>query len=193
MNKIKELRERKNLTQQELADNLGISKRTLGYWEKGEVQIKPDKAQALADHFGVSVGYLLGFSSESSKSVLTEFKEGEYSQIEEDRAKIGNDKLILYSTITDTQQFLDRMERNIDMDAIISKLSLPELLKLKNPKEMEKFARKQMEPRFRELKNLSIALSYLTDEESELLARFYVLNKQDKDRLLQIARTFTED
>ena len=64
MNRIKELRERKNLTQKELADNLGISKRTLGYWEKGEVQIKPDKAQALADYFGVPVAYLLGYSEQ---------------------------------------------------------------------------------------------------------------------------------
>ena len=71
MNRIKELRERKNLTQQELADNLGISKRTLGYWEKGEVQIKPDKAQALADYFEVSVGYLhgYGYKKRETKSV----------------------------------------------------------------------------------------------------------------------------
>ncbi|HFI0038793.1 TPA: helix-turn-helix domain-containing protein [Streptococcus suis] len=193
MNRLKELRKEKKLTQEELASEIGVSKITILRWENGERQIKPDKAQALADHFGVSVGYLLGFSSESSKNVLTKFKEGEYSQIEEDRAKIGNDKLILYSTITDTRQFLDRMQRNIDMDAIIRKLPLPEVLKLKNPKEREKFARKQMEPFIREMKNLAIALSYLTDEESELLARFYVLNKQDKDRLLQIARTFTED
>lgn len=63
MNRIKELRERKNLTQQELADNLGISKRTLGYWEKGEVQIKPDKAEKMANYFGVPLGYLLGYSN----------------------------------------------------------------------------------------------------------------------------------
>ena len=193
MNRLKILRKEKGETQDQVAEVAGVSKRSYIYWENGERQIKPDKAQKLADHFGVPVGYLLGFSSESSKNVLTEFKEGEYSQIEEDRAKIGNDKLILYSTITDTRQFLDRMQRNIDMDAIIRKLPLPELLKLKNPKEREKFARKQMEPFIREMKNLAIALSYLTDEESELLARFYVLNKQDKDRLLQIARTFTED
>ncbi|HFR3233978.1 helix-turn-helix domain-containing protein [Streptococcus suis] len=193
MNRLKELRQEKKLSQKEIALELQVPLRTYQRWENGESQIKPDKAKALADHFGVPVGYLLGFSSESSKNVLTEFKEGEYSQIEEDRAKIGNDKLILYSTITDTRQFLDRMQRNIDMDAIIRKLPLPELLKLKNPKEREKFARKQMEPFIREMKNLAIALSYLTDEESELLARFYVLNKQDKDRLLQIARTFTED
>lgn len=62
MNRLKELRKEKKLTQQELADTFQVSKRTVQYWENGESQIKPDKAQALADHFGVSVGYLLGYS-----------------------------------------------------------------------------------------------------------------------------------
>ena len=62
-----------------------------------------------------------------------------------------------------------------------------------NPKEKEKFTRKQTDLLINEITNLSIASSYLTDEESELLSRFYVLNKQDKERLLQIARTFTEN
>ncbi|TWS94677.1 helix-turn-helix transcriptional regulator [Streptococcus sp. sy018] len=62
MNRLKELRQEKGLTQQELADITDVTKRTYIYWEKGERQIKPDKAQALADYFGVSVGYLLGYS-----------------------------------------------------------------------------------------------------------------------------------
>lgn len=62
MNRLKELRKEKKLTQQELADTFQVSKRTVQYWENGESQIKPDKAQALAKHFGVSVGYLLGYS-----------------------------------------------------------------------------------------------------------------------------------
>lgn len=61
MNRLKELRKEKKLTQQELADAFQVSKRTVQYWENGESQIKPDKAQALADYFGVSVGYLLGY------------------------------------------------------------------------------------------------------------------------------------
>lgn len=62
MNRLKDLRQEKKLTQQEVADIAKVSKRTYIYWENGESQIKPDKAQALADHFGVSVGYLLGYS-----------------------------------------------------------------------------------------------------------------------------------
>ncbi|HIH7927752.1 TPA: helix-turn-helix domain-containing protein, partial [Streptococcus suis] len=62
MNRLKELRKEKKLTQEELASEIGVSKITILRWENGERQIKPDKAQALADHFGVSVGYLLGYS-----------------------------------------------------------------------------------------------------------------------------------
>ena len=61
MNRLKELRKEKKLTQEELAGEIGVSKITILRWENGERQIKPDKAQALADYFGVSVGYLLGF------------------------------------------------------------------------------------------------------------------------------------
>ncbi len=62
MNRLKELRKQKKLTQQELADEISVSKITVLRWENGERQIKPDKAQQLADYFGVNVGYLLGYS-----------------------------------------------------------------------------------------------------------------------------------
>lgn len=62
MNRLKELRKEKKLTQKELAEETDIPYRTLQRWENGESQIKPDKAKQLADFFGVSVGYLLGYS-----------------------------------------------------------------------------------------------------------------------------------
>lgn len=61
MNRLKELRQEKKLTQKELANIAEVSKRTLIYWENGESQIKPDKAQKLADFFGVSIAQLLGY------------------------------------------------------------------------------------------------------------------------------------
>lgn len=64
MNKLRELRKEKKLTQQELAENIRVHYRTLQNWENGESQIKPEKAQQLADYFGVSVGYLLGYEPE---------------------------------------------------------------------------------------------------------------------------------
>ena len=79
MNRLKELRQEKKLTQQELADEIGVTKRTYIDWEKGERQIKPEKAQQLADYFGVSVGYLLGYIDDSEiydDEIVTEPEEG---------------------------------------------------------------------------------------------------------------------
>lgn len=67
MNRLKELRKEKGLTQVELANIVNVSKITVLRWENEERQIKPDKAQQLADYFGVSVGYLLGFSNDVEK------------------------------------------------------------------------------------------------------------------------------
>nr|DAV14646.1 MAG TPA: Repressor protein CI [Caudoviricetes sp.] len=61
MNRLKELRKAKKLTQEELAREIGISKITVLRWENGERQIKLDKAQKLADFFGVSIAHLLGY------------------------------------------------------------------------------------------------------------------------------------
>nr|DAT34541.1 MAG TPA: Repressor protein CI [Caudoviricetes sp.] len=64
MNRLKELRKGKKLTQVEFSKEIKIPYRTIQSWENGESQIKPDKAQQLAEYFGVSVGYLLGYEPE---------------------------------------------------------------------------------------------------------------------------------
>ena len=61
MNKIKQLRKEKKLTQKELAEETDIPYRTLQRWENGESQIKPEKAEKLANFFGVSIAHLLGY------------------------------------------------------------------------------------------------------------------------------------
>lgn len=83
MNRLKELRKEKKLTRQELAKKIGVHYRTLQNWENGANTINPDKSQALADYFGVSVGYLHGYgykkretkSVEKLESVYVEFLE----------------------------------------------------------------------------------------------------------------------
>ncbi|MEG3311530.1 helix-turn-helix domain-containing protein [Streptococcus sp. SS-4456] len=70
MNRLKILRKEKGLSQQALAKEIGVSYRTLQNWENGVNTIKPDKAQALADHFGVSVGYLLGYEDKEYRNAL---------------------------------------------------------------------------------------------------------------------------
>lgn len=70
MNRLKELRTSQGMTQQEAADIANVTKRTYIYWEQGERQIKPDKAQLLADYFGVEVSYLLGYDTDNTFSDL---------------------------------------------------------------------------------------------------------------------------
>ena len=83
MNRLKELRKEKKLTQEELAQEIGVSKITILRWENGERQIKPEKAQQLADYFGVSVGYLLGY--EEAKTLENILKDAEeYLEMTED-------------------------------------------------------------------------------------------------------------
>ena len=61
-NRLKSLRKEVGLSQGELAEEVGVSYRTIQNWENGVNQIKPDKAQLLANYFYVDVAYLLGFS-----------------------------------------------------------------------------------------------------------------------------------
>ena len=65
MNRLKELRQKKGDTQEVVAKAMGVTRRGYQKWENGESQIKPEKAQQLADFFGVSVGYLLGYIDDS--------------------------------------------------------------------------------------------------------------------------------
>ena len=83
MNRLKELRQEKKLSQKEIAKEMSISEKTLSRWENGESQIKPEKAQQLAKYFGVSVGYLLGY--EEAKTLENILKDAEeYLEMTED-------------------------------------------------------------------------------------------------------------
>lgn len=70
MNRLKELRTSQGMTQLELAEAVSIPKRTIQRLENNESQIKPKKAQLLADYFGVEVSYLLGCDTDNTFSDL---------------------------------------------------------------------------------------------------------------------------
>lgn len=74
MNRLKELRKEKKDTQAELANLMGVNVKTISRWEKGEFEIKPAQAKMFADYFGVSVGYLLGYSDKEERSSSIELK-----------------------------------------------------------------------------------------------------------------------
>lgn len=94
MNRLKELRKEKKLTQEELAQKINVTKLTISRWERGERLPKSDKAQELADIFGVNTAYLLGYSDFPARNLkellFHEIKaEKEYKVI-----RIGNENFI---------------------------------------------------------------------------------------------------
>lgn len=60
--KIKSLRLEKNLTQTELAQELGVSKGIISIWENNINEPKATYIQRIALFFGVSADYLLGIT-----------------------------------------------------------------------------------------------------------------------------------
>lgn len=113
MNRLKELRQEKKLTQQELANEIGVTKRTYIYWEKGERQIKPEKAQQLADYFGVSVGYLLGYSD--VRFELEQIEKAIKNRLIDSESTINKDVFENTLKIVERARFLD-----LDLDTITS-------------------------------------------------------------------------
>lgn len=83
MNRLKELRKEKKLSQKAIAEIFEVPTRTWQRWENGESQIKPDKAQALADYFGVSVGYVLGYEQQPRDEEMEEYFKEEFKAIYE--------------------------------------------------------------------------------------------------------------
>ena len=55
---VKELRARKNWTQAEAAERLGISVQTYNAWEKDISNVAVSKVQAVADLYGVRLGQI---------------------------------------------------------------------------------------------------------------------------------------
>ena len=113
MNRLKELRKQKGLTQQELADEISVSKITILRWENEERQIKTEKAQQLADYFGVSVGYLLGYSD--VRFELEQIEKAIKNRLMDSESTINKDVFENTLKIVERARFLD-----FDLDTITS-------------------------------------------------------------------------
>lgn len=57
---LKELREKRGLSRQQVADAIGIKKRALETYEYGERDVSTETLSKFADFYGVTTDYLLG-------------------------------------------------------------------------------------------------------------------------------------
>lgn len=66
--KLKILRTRKNILQQEIADKIGLSLRSYQRYEKGEREPTVSILIAFADYYDVSLDYLVGRSDNPERN-----------------------------------------------------------------------------------------------------------------------------
>lgn len=73
--RLKTLRQNNQMTQQQLADLIGVSQGTVGNWESGARRPDSGMLVALAELFGVSTDYLLGRAAWQHVPVLLQAEE----------------------------------------------------------------------------------------------------------------------
>lgn len=80
MNRLKELRLEKGLTQEKLANKLGINRTTIAKIESGDRDLTLDHLQRLSSFFNVSYDYILGKSDNRTNTIqvidMTNSKDG---------------------------------------------------------------------------------------------------------------------
>ena len=75
MNRLKELREDKDLLQKDIAKILGITQRNYSYIETGSTALTEDLLRKLADYYNTSIDYILYRTDERKpyqKSIINE-------------------------------------------------------------------------------------------------------------------------
>lgn len=70
MNRLRELRENKNLTLKQLEKQINMNASVLGNYERGDRQPKIEVWETLADFFDVSVPYIMGLE-ELNENMIT--------------------------------------------------------------------------------------------------------------------------
>lgn len=88
--RIKELRKKAGLTQQQLADKIGITYIQVGRYETGKSNPSADVLQKIADNLGTTGDFLMNGGNESQladKELLEQFKEVELMD-EDDRSTV---------------------------------------------------------------------------------------------------------
>ncbi|HEV6819559.1 XRE family transcriptional regulator [Streptococcus pneumoniae] len=185
MNRLKELRQEKKLSQKEIAETLGFSLRSFQRMENGESQIKPEKAQLLADYFGVSVANLLGYENNFIESVKNlSQKDGSdevffkaFRAYYELKTADGRENLL---TLKD-EDFLNKYREEILKNLIpnIKELSKQEIEKYLSDEKLLNEAKQK-------LNDFLFTIGTLNPQETQLLVDFIALSYKDKQIVLNI-------
>ena len=97
-NNLRFLRKRKGLTQQELADKLGIRRSSIGAYEENRASPRYETLEAVSDFFGVSIDLLV-------REDLSQLSEDEFLEVKKGgRADISGKKIRILQVAVDNQE-----------------------------------------------------------------------------------------
>lgn len=191
-NRIKTLRQEHGKTQEQLANEIGVKKLTISRWENAEnVSLKQDKAQQLADIFGVSVSYLLGYEDNFIETVkeLSQ-KDGSdeaffkaFRAYYELKMADGTENLLTLKG----EDFLNRYHEEI------LKSLVPNFNEL-SKHDIEKYLSDDKIINEAELKlnDFLFTLGTLNPQEVQLLVNFIFLSEEDKQIVLNLLKSLSD-
>ncbi|MGM0216684.1 helix-turn-helix domain-containing protein [Enterococcus sp. AZ109] len=97
--KILKLRKSKGLSQDELGEQLGVSRQSVSKWESGQTTPELDKITKLANIFDVTTDYLLQPSETDELVLKTSMLEREQKRILDQQTKTKNRQFTIVSSI----------------------------------------------------------------------------------------------
>lgn len=77
-NIVKALRAEHSITQESLAESLGVGKSTVAMWETGKRIPSPELYELVADFFNVDIDYLFGKQTVQRKIAIEDIEAAEY-------------------------------------------------------------------------------------------------------------------
>ena len=110
--RIRNARKLMSLSQQGLAQKLGVSFMTIRRWEASEVQPRYDEINRLAKELNVSVEYLMGLEDKPEKPEIT-------SGVDNDNVELG-----FWGTVADKARKLARIGNREDISAALFMLKM---------------------------------------------------------------------
>ncbi len=95
--KILKLRKANNLTQEELAEKLDVSRQSISKWESGQTIPELEKLVALSEVFQVTTDYLLKPSELDELSIKTEMLEKKQEELSRENEKRREKQYYIFS------------------------------------------------------------------------------------------------
>jgi prophage sa05, DNA-binding protein len=191
-NRIKTLRQEHGKTQEQLANEIGVKKLTISRWENAEnVSLKQDKAQQLADIFGVSVSYLLGYEDNFIETVKElSKKDGSdeaffkaFRAYYELKMADGTENLLTLKG----EDFLNRYREEI-LKSLIPNFNELSKHDIENYLSDDKIINEAEQ----KLNDFLFTLGSLNPQETQLLVDFISLSHKDKQIVLNILRSLNQ-